>query len=98
MEVSKLKLPKFEGEKAGWSEWKDDFEACAHVAGVGDVLRLDAEEPSGEAARAVWVKASQSVYSMLILCTKGTPRAIVKKHLADKNGAAAWRALVKKYE
>jgi hypothetical protein len=89
----------FDGSQMKWYEWREQFEAVMAINRMLDILLPDKSRPAeGEALQRTWDDSNIGVYSRLILYTKGTPLGIVKKHRATRDGSAAWKALVAKYE
>ena len=89
----------FEGKGAHYDDWKERFSALMAIHKMHDILDVTKSRPTtSDAAKAAWDSMSNLVYARLILYTAGTAQGVVKKYRSTRDGAAAWRALIEKYE
>lgn len=90
----------FGGNEELWREWRSKFSALMAVLGLQNVMRTDAVRPAADEAeaRALWDKNCVALHHRLVLFTSGTALSTVMEFSTDFNGAAAWKALVERYE
>lgn len=85
------------------------FDAMTTERPVGtdeEYAPVNGEEPAAIAAKALalrqaqkaWDASNTALYYELITYTRETAQGVVREHASDRNGKAAWNALVTKYE
>jgi hypothetical protein len=91
------RLKPFRGEHAEWFDWREKFEALLDNNDLLDTL-LE-QRPTDVSAQVTWDKGSRKIYSKLVLLTEGTAAGIVGQFKTPRrDGVAAWKALIDKFE
>ena len=93
------RLKAFQGKCEDWPAWKNKFEAQLEKDSLLDALLATEDRPEEEGeALTNWIKSSRKIYAALVIFTDGAANDLVVQFNDQRDGIAAWRALVRKYE
>lgn len=96
---NRSKLKAFTGKSDEWAGWKLKFQAYVDKDNMLDALLANKNKPAVAGPdQDAWIKTSRSIYGVLVLSTDGAANDLVVQFDDDRDGIAAWRALIKKYE
>lgn len=99
LRISAGTIPVLDDHDEAWPGWRDKMESFNGMSGLDDLMKADAARPAqGAEAQAQYDKNNATLYFRLAFFTSGSAHETVKKYKDAKDGVAAWKALVTRYE